>query len=512
MTILDLLSQRGLQPRRVAGTHGGEYACACPGCGGRDRFHAWPEQQGKGCPGGTWYCRGCRKGGDCIQFLREFEGMGYREACAALRLPAATGPRSLSMPREARREREAFAPRQSLIRPSTLWQEHAGKLLEQARANLAQCVPALQALERRGITAEDAAAFGLGWLPGENGRDGCFRSRKGWGLPEVTGPNGKPRALWIPAGLVIPALDEDGAVLRLRIRRTNRARQKFEPAMKYVVVPGSSMHPLLLRPQCRALVVVESEMDAMACAAAAQRTGLDVGALAVGTNVGKPDVTAHAACARALCILVALDFDAPDANGSRPGARGWEFWARTYQTARRWPVPVGKDPGEAYAAGLDLAAWLRAGLPPVFSRVASSLAPAPAQEAAQGGQEVPLPVPGRPGAGTERAAAVQDHAAKNFEEILGAGGRGARQGMPAKSARPARALRPADALRFRPIGPRDALRLLAQAGLRVEPCDSPEGRDFRVYGHERWNGEDFPRLTAWLKRWGADVRAALGLG
>ena len=148
----------------------------------------------------------------------------------------------------------------------------------------------------------------------------------------------------------------------------------------------------------------------------------------------------------------------------------------------------------------------------MFSRVASSLAPAPAQEAAQSGQKAPLPASGRPGAGTERAAAVQDHAAKNFEEILGAGGRGARQGMPAKSVQPARALRPADALRFRPIGPRDALRILAQAGLRVEPCDSPEGRDFRVYGHERWNGEDFPRLTAWLKRWGADVRAALGLG
>ena len=35
--------------------------------------------------------------------------------------------------------------------------------------------------------------------------------------------------------------------------------------MKYVVVPGSSMRPLLLRPEARAFVVVEAELDAMAC-------------------------------------------------------------------------------------------------------------------------------------------------------------------------------------------------------------------------------------------------------
>ena len=135
---------------------------------------------------------------------------------------------------------------------------------------------------------------------------------------------------------------------------------------------------MLLRPQCRAFVVVESELDAMACAAAAEAEGLDVGAISVGTNVGKPDLTAHAILSRALCILVALDFDPPKENGKRPGAQGFEFWARTYRTARRWPVPAGKDPGEAVAAGVDLVVWIRAGLPPVFNLPQSQpVAPAP---------------------------------------------------------------------------------------------------------------------------------------
>ncbi|MCL2790908.1 MAG: hypothetical protein FWD79_09735 [Desulfobulbus sp.] len=67
--------------------------------------------------------------------------------------------------------------------------------------------------------------------------------------------------------------------------------------MKYVVIPGSFMGPLCLLPSCpaRAFVVVESELDAMACLFAAEQAGLPVGALAVGTNRGKPDAAGRAA-------------------------------------------------------------------------------------------------------------------------------------------------------------------------------------------------------------------------
>ena len=69
-------------------------------------------------------------------------------------------------------------------------------------------------------------------------------------------------------------------------------------------------------------------------------------------------------------------------SAQRAGAKGMPFWARTYRTARRWPVPKGKDPGDAFREGWNLADWIRIGLPPVF-------APAPVQEA-------PAPLPAAP--------------------------------------------------------------------------------------------------------------------
>lgn len=59
-----------------------EWAGPCPGCGGKDRFLVWPERP----RGGAYLCRGCGAQGDGIQFLREFGGMSYPEACAALGL------------------------------------------------------------------------------------------------------------------------------------------------------------------------------------------------------------------------------------------------------------------------------------------------------------------------------------------------------------------------------------------------------------------------------------------
>lgn len=372
--IESLIQDRGLKAVKVAGTHGGEWACPCPACGGKDRFRFWPAQG----EGGTWYCRQCDKGGDSIQFLREFEGLSYTEACRRLGVERAAAPTSI-MPRADKAERP-WEPSPTPADPGPVWQEHAAKLLDYAHARLLADEDRMMWLAMRGIFPDAVERFRLGWLPGEKGKDCYHRDRGAWGLPPETNARGRKKSLWIPAGLVVPALTEDGAVRRLRIRRTDEARERFGAEMKYVVVPGSSMRPLLLRPEARAFVVVEAELDAMACVAAAMDAGLDVGAFAAGTNMGRPDAAAHAVLRRALCILVALDFDQPDEKGQRAGAKGMPFWARTYRTARRWPVPKGKDPGDAFREGWNLADWIRIGLPPVF-------APAPVQEA-----PAPLPV------------------------------------------------------------------------------------------------------------------------
>jgi hypothetical protein len=128
-------------------------------------------------------------------------------------------------------------------------------------------------------------------------------------------------------------------------------------------MPGSTPAPLLIRPEARAFVVVEAELDGMLAAQAACAAGLDCGALAVLTNRGKPDAAAHRALQGAAAILLALDFDQPDAQGNRAGIMGLPWWQETYPAlAERWPVPEGKDPGDYAALGHDLGAWIRAGL------------------------------------------------------------------------------------------------------------------------------------------------------
>ena len=278
--IESLIQDRGLKAVKVAGTHGGEWACPCPACGGKDRFRFWPAQG----EGGTWYCRQCDKGGDSIQFLREFEGLSYTEACRRLGVERTAAPTSI-MPRADKAERP-WEPSPTPADPGPVWQEHAAKLLDYAHARLLADEDRMKWLAMRGIFPDVVERFRLGWLPGENGKDCYHRDRGAWGLPPETNARGRKKSLWIPAGLVVPALTEDGTVRRLRIRRTDEARVRFGAEMKSVVVPGSSMRPLLLRPEARAFVVVEAELDAMACVAAAMDAGLDVGPSLPGPTWG----------------------------------------------------------------------------------------------------------------------------------------------------------------------------------------------------------------------------------
>ncbi len=65
----------------------------------------------------------------------------------------------------------------------------------------------------------------------------------------------------------------------------------------------------------------------------------------------------------AAVILISLDTDDPGAKAA------WVFWPETYgKKAKRWPCINGKDPSEAWANGLDLRAWITAGIFGTFER------------------------------------------------------------------------------------------------------------------------------------------------
>lgn len=353
-TVVELAMESGIAVKKVASTNGGEWAGACPGCGGTDRFRIWPEQNHE--KGGAYWCRGCEKAGDSIQFLRDFRGMDYRQACTELDRPVGEGSRIpgpvTPRPKPSRKQRPARPASSPDGVDERLWRTKAEKLVGWAHDHLMKNEKQLAWLEARGIHKRAAKDHLLGWNPGENGRPAVFRPRASWGLPPKM-RNGKRKRLWIPRGFVIPALSIDGRLMRVRIRRIDEdLSERFD--QRYVVVEGSSMGAMVLGADRQAFVVVEAELDAVAVFASA---GELAGAVAVGSSSTKPDSTADELLDSSQAVLVALDFDAA-------GAGAWPWWQRTYRQAVRWPAPAGKDPGEAFAAGVNLYDWVLAGLPP----------------------------------------------------------------------------------------------------------------------------------------------------
>lgn len=197
MNLLNLLHIEGFTLQRVATTNGGEWSGACPFCGGRDRFRVWPEEDG-----GRFWCRGCGKSGDAIQWLRDFRGLSFQEACAELgRLP-------LPISKPPREHREVKKPESS-----STWQYKAGVFLDRAKITLVNGGYFGRYVRDRGLRLETVEKAGLGWNSSDK-----LKPREEWGLEPLKSEEGNEKKLWLPGGLVIP-LVKDGAVLRLRIRR-----------------------------------------------------------------------------------------------------------------------------------------------------------------------------------------------------------------------------------------------------------------------------------------------------
>lgn len=364
---------------------GERFAGRCPECGGGDdstRFVFWPT--------GIYKCFACDLRGDLVKWLRDRESMSCRDAHQAAGQDCAT-----SCPQYAAchgaginpRRRRALTPRRSeaaaSVRttdntpPAERWQQWATALQVKAAAALQQRLSDLAWLAARGIDADAARRAGLGWLAHDQRPE-----RAAIGLPPR---QGKDR-LWVPAGLVIPTW-QDGALHRLRIRRPQADRERLLPDLKFYQVEGSGRAPLAIHPagDVRGAVVVEAELDAIACAAHHP----DILAVSVQTAAGGLTEQLRDLVAAAPVILVALDADPTDNPAGQKAVRAW---LDTFRQARYWPVPAGKDPGE-YAANGDLGDWLEAGLPPRIAPRVADLAPITAPAPAETLAQAPIPAP-----------------------------------------------------------------------------------------------------------------------
>lgn len=350
MDILDLISETGVVLKKVAVTNGGEYAGPCPGCGGRDRFRCWPADKGGR---GSFWCRGCGKAGDDVQFLVEFCGLDYPAAFKRAGREQLTGYRPAFKPQASAAAR-VFEPRRHES-PVETWQLRAAKFVDKAHAALLDQDKILAYLAGRGLDLAAVQKFKLGWFPGEHNKNCMFRSRESWGLETVIKDNGQAKKLWIPRGIVIPWY-RDEQIQRIRIRRPKKDLQR-DHDIKYYIVPGSSMECMMLHSNARAFVLVEAELDAMAVV---RQAGLVTGAVALGSASNKPGTDVYWVLQGAVRNLVAVDNDAA-------GAKAWPWWRDNFDNAKLWPVPVGKDPGDAFKAGVDLLAWIKEGLPPALT-------------------------------------------------------------------------------------------------------------------------------------------------
>ena len=338
MTTLDIAISCGVTPKKVSSSHGGEYASACPVCGGNDRFRVWPEKK----DGGAWWCRAEDKGGDAIALLMHAKNMSFKEACAHLGKQVSSKPRART-PQQPRKAAVEFKPRETSS-PAELWQQKAAEFVEASHAVLLKTPDQLAWLAARGITEETARRFNLGW----NAKDE-WRSRPSWGVED----NGKK--LWLPVGLVIPYFI-GGSLHRVRIR----LKEPFNE-MRYYVVPSTppGAAPMMICPEqvtprgVGAWIVVESELDAILIA---QDAGDIIGVASLGSCSTKPDGALYDALRKADHIINALDFDAA-------GLKASPWWAEHFPQAERWPVPRGKDPGDYRKEGGDIRAWIIAGLP-----------------------------------------------------------------------------------------------------------------------------------------------------
>lgn len=333
MNILELISSDGFQFSKVSNTRGGEHHGPCPFCGGNDRFRIQPAQD-------RYYCRGCGQKGDSIQYLRDFRKMDYFEALILLgREPV------------FRKSAPIFSP-PKLAEPTTppeLWQEKGTLFALQSQARLWEPTAAAGRLrqwlhDEKGLSDATIKAAGLGFNPAD-----IFEPRATWGLPEALNEKGNPKKIWLPAGLVIPLALQGDKVQRLRIRRS-------EPGdgNRYIIASGSSAAPMLLGTNAGAVVVVESELDGLLLQ---QEAGDLAAVVALGSAQAKPDARADALLRSAKTILVSLDSDDAGAKAA------WEFWPKQYgKKFKRWPAIHGKDASDAKRNGLNIRAWIIAGM------------------------------------------------------------------------------------------------------------------------------------------------------
>lgn len=367
MNIVQLAESRGLDPKRVSSTGGGEFHSGCPECGGKDRFYMQPDKQQKNCVG-FFACRQCGISGDIIQFAKDYCNYTFEEALRAFGNKVNFGsPKRLSFTVKYPEPIKAMLPPEKWSREATCFVKFLCRDIFTAydevddipertcedgiypwqnrdpdRVNKILLTLTKQMLSKRGLNTRVLATNDIVY-----NLENQWLKRADWGLSEELSAKGKPKLLWIPKGIVIPSKLTDGTIVGLRIRRDDWKEGDEIP--KYVVVSGSmnGMNVVSYLGQ-KAAIIVESELDAFVLDDIIHDQAF---AVATGSALKNPDAFTDEVVKNAKILLVCHDND----------EAGWKMmgkWRTLYPRARSFPVPYGKDIGEAIQMGFDVREWI----------------------------------------------------------------------------------------------------------------------------------------------------------
>ncbi len=160
---IDLLALAGelTTLKRVSRSGGGEWAGACPFCGGRDRFHVQPEQS-------RWLCRHCTDGKwqDPIAFgKRQSPNLPFRELCQQLARRFGGNLHEDVVQTTALRPVPPRPVYRAAVPPDDEWQARAFQIINAAKTALWSSAGerARAYLHSRGLEDETILHFHLGY-------------------------------------------------------------------------------------------------------------------------------------------------------------------------------------------------------------------------------------------------------------------------------------------------------------------------------------------------------------
>lgn len=327
MNIIEFLKDKGfIFKKNTDGTYSGP----CPFCGGTDRFTVFPQS---GRWGGNCTCRKCPPNADgklrsynFVDLLMRLGSLNKSEAYAAAKASSVV----------ATSEVDTQASAITLQKPDFIvWNSFVEALAVESQQALFS-EPSNWGLsyliDNRHLSVETIKSLGLGYI-----------SKNGYLPAKAMGFSSETDRVIFKEGIFIPARDANGRIIAVDIR----CRPGSES--KHYVIRGSRREPEILHGNSRAVILVESFLDA----ALIWQTCKDLCSVGVLYSAQMKATPEFAAAVKDFPVVIyAGDTD-------EAGANGFVYWHRNFR-ARRWLIPAkfGKDPCEGADNGLDIRNWL----------------------------------------------------------------------------------------------------------------------------------------------------------